>query len=216
MVSANQAWPAREPTVPGLAADSSSVQDGRLAASSIIDMNALPDWLHSSGGQQSASETSSQPYSAPYAGPPRVENMRVPSRPRGEISSSETSEMAASVFASMLGVASTAPNFPPPTGVPYQQQPGQLTYAEQMSLSGVSAIAGMPGQAGTSIAGIGNPGGASMTGIAGGSGAQSMTGNAYRNPTGGPSGSGAQGMADEEKNTKKRGLFGALLDWLSR
>ena len=97
----------------------------------------------------------------------------------------------------------------------------------------------MPGQAGTSIAGIGNPGGASMAGIAGrpgaqsmvgiaggpgqsmagiagGPGAQSMTGNAYRNPTGRLTGPSALGMADEEKNTKKRGLFGALLDWLSR
>ncbi len=251
MGSPNQAWPAREPTASGSAADSSPVQDGRLAASSIIDMNALPDWLHSSGGQQSASGTSSQPYSAPHAGPPRVENVRVPSRPRSEISSSETSEMAASVFASMLGVASSAPNFPPPTSAPYQQ-PGQQSHIEQMTLSGVSGVAGMPSQVGMSTAGIGNPGGTSMVGIPGGPGAQSMAGisggpgaqsmagisggpgaqsmagipgrpgtqsianNAYRNPTGGLTGPSTQGIADEEKNTKKRGLFGALLDWLSR
>lgn len=288
MASSSQPRPVQEPAVPGSAADFSSVQGGRLAVSSVIDMNALPDWLRSSGGQQSASEMSSQSYSAPYAGPPRVESVRVPSRPRGEISSSETSEMAASVFTSMLGVASAAPNFPAPAGVPYQQQPGQLSYTEQMSLSGVSGIAGIPGQAGTSIAGIGNPSGASMAGIAGRPGAQSMAGipggpgaqsmagisggpeaqsmagiagrpgtqsmagipgrpgaqsmagipggpgaqsivgiagrpgtqgmagNAYRNPTGGLTGPSTLGTADEEKNTKKRGLFGALLDWLSR
>ncbi|HEX3641582.1 MAG TPA: hypothetical protein VHV10_09850, partial [Ktedonobacteraceae bacterium] len=234
--------------------------------------------------------TSSQSYSAPYAGgPPRVENVRVPSRPRSEMASSETSEMAASVFASMLGVASSAPNFPGPSGVPYQQQSGQLSYGEQMTLSGVSGIAGMP-QAGMSMTGIGNPGAQSMAGMPGGPGAQSMAGmpmpggpgaqsmagmpggpgaqsmagmpgrpgaqsmagmpgglgahsmvgiptgsgihsmagmpggpgaqsmagNVYRNPTGAPTGPSALGMTGEEKNTKKRGLFGALLDWLSR
>jgi len=294
MVSSGQPWPAQEPIASGSAAASSSGQDGRLAASSVIDMNALPDWLRSSGGQQLVSETSSQSYSAPYAGPPRVESVRVPSRPRGEISSSETSEMAASVFASMLGVASTTPNFPPSTDVPYQQQPGQLSYIEQMTLSGVSGMAGMStagigNPAGASMAGMsggpgaqsmagmsggpgaqsmagmsrgpgaqsmvgiaggpgaqsmagmagglgaqsmagmaggpgaqsmagmaGGPGAQSMAGIAGGPGAQSIAGNAYRNPTGGLTGPSTLGMADEEKNAKKRGLFGALLDWLSR
>ena len=282
MVPSSQPWPAQEPTVQGSAADFSSVQGGRLAASSVIDMNALPEWLRSSGGQQpggqqAAPNTSSQSYSAPYVGgPPRVENVRVPSRPRSEMTSSETSEMAASVFASMLGVASTAPNFSAPSGVPYQQQPGQLSYGEQMTLSGVSGIAGMP-QAGMSMTGIGNPGAQSMAGMSGGPsaqsmagmpgggpgfhsmagmsggpgaqsmagmpggpgfhsmagipagsgihsmagmpggpGAQSMAGNAYRNPTGALTGPSTLGMAGEEKNTKKRGLFGALLDWLSR
>ena len=242
MVSSGQPWPAQEPVAPGSAADSSSEQGGCLAASSVIDMNVLPDWLRSSGGQQSVSEMSSQSYSAPYAGPPHVETVRVPSRPRGEISSSETSEMAASVFASMLGVASTTPNFPPSTDVPYQQQPGQLSYIEQMSLSGVSGMAGMSGGPGAqsmagmsggpgaqSMAGMsgglgaqsmvgiaGGPGAQSMAGMSGGPGAQSMAGNAYRNPTGGLTGPSTLGMADEEKNAKKHGLFGALLDWLSR
>jgi len=49
-----------------------------------------------------------------------------------------------------------------------------------------------------------------------GVGTQRMAGNAYRNPTGALTGPSTLGMADEEKNTKKRGLFGALLDWLSR
>ena len=154
MAPSNQPWSPQQPAVQGSPAGFSSVPDGRIAASSVIDMNALPEWLRSSGGQQPASEAPLQSHSAQYAGPPRVENVRVPSRPRSEMSSSETSEMAASVFASMLGVASTAPNFPPPpTGVPYQQQPGQPNHIEQMTLSGVSGIAGMPSQAGMSMGG---------------------------------------------------------------
>jgi len=274
-------WSPQEPAVQGSGAD---VPGGRIAASSVIDMNALPEWLRSSGSQQSVPNISSQSYSAPYAGSPRVENVRVPSRPRGEINSSETSEIAASVFTSMLGVASAAPGFP----VSPQQQSGQLSYGEQMRLSGVSGVAGMPVQAGMSLTGIGNPGGVgmagmqggpgsqsmagipggsgihnmvgmqggpgsqsmagipggsgihnmagmqggpgsqSMAGIPGGSGihnmagmqggpgSQSMAGNVYGNPTGGLPGPSKPGMAGEEKNTKKRGLFGALLDWLSR
>jgi hypothetical protein len=346
--NSNQPWSPQQPTAQGAPADLPSGPAGRLAASSIIDMNALPEWLRSSGEQQSVQEQSSQQYSAPYAGPPRVENVRVPSRPRGEISSSETSEMAASVFASMLGVASTAPNFSPPSGIAYQQSV-QPTHVEQMTLSGVSGLAAMPGQGGSSMASVGSnqggtnmggmpgvqggqsmggmpvgsgihsmpgvqggqsmggmpvgqggqsmsgipggsgvysmpgvqggqsmggmpvgqggqsmsgipggsgvysmpgvqggqsmggmpvgQGGQSMSGIPGGSGVYSMPGgqggqsmggmpvgqggqsvgdNTYRNPTGALTGPNASGMAREEKNMKKRGLFGALLDWLSR
>jgi hypothetical protein len=272
MDSSSPPWPVQEPAMQGYAADFSSIRDGHLEASSVIDKDALPEWLHSSSGQPSASEALSQSHSAPYVGPPRVENVRVPNRPRGEINSSETSEMAASVFASMLGVASSAPNFPAPTGASYQQQPGQLSYIEQMSLSGVSGMAGMPSQAGMSSVGMSNWGGASMAGgpgaqsmtgtggrlgaqsmvgvaggpgaqsmagVAGGPGAQSMVGNVYgsyqdnasmgkpamqtsqysptaRNLAGELNGPGAPTMVGGEKNTKKRGLFGALLDWLSR
>jgi hypothetical protein len=274
-VSSNQSWPSQQP----------SGTDGRLAASSVIDMNALPEWLRSAAGTQSAPEAAAQAYAAPYTKPPYVENVRVPSRPRGEITSSETSEMAASVFASMLGVASTAPSFPsPPTSVPPQQWSGQPSQIEQMTLSGVAGLASMP--MGASMAGVGNRGGASMAGVPGGSGvhsmvgmagmpndqsmagtpgrsdmynmagglnaqsmtgvpgvsgvygmagvpndqsmagtpgvpgmysmagvpnAQSMAGNVYRNPTGA-----LTGPTGEDKSTKKRGLFGALLDWLSR
>ncbi len=60
------------------------------------------------------------------AGPGRVENMRVPNRPRNEMSlAGNTSEAAANVFASMLGVASTAPQYPgQPANAP-QMQGGQ-------------------------------------------------------------------------------------------
>lgn len=44
--------------------------------------------------------------------PSRIENARVPSRPRGEIAPQEQSEIAANVFSSVLGVASSAPYFP--------------------------------------------------------------------------------------------------------
>jgi hypothetical protein len=51
-----------------------------------------------------------------------------------------------------------------------------------------------------------------MAGMQRGPGSQSMAGN----PTGGLPGPSKPGITGEEKNTKKRGLFGALLDWLSR
>jgi hypothetical protein len=185
MASSNQPLPPQQPAaMQGPAADLLPGQGGRIAASSVIDMTALPEWLRSAGGQQSVPQTPPQSSSAPYAGPPRVENVRVPSRPRDEVSASETSEMAATVFASMLGVASTTPKFPAPSGAAYQQQPGQVSSGEQMTLSGVSGIAGMPSQAGMSMLGVANPGRANM---AGGPGGQSMAGM--------PGGPGGQNMA---------------------
>jgi hypothetical protein len=59
-----------------------------------------------------------------YGVPPRPENMRVPSRPRGEVNPNESSELAANVFASMLGVASATPNYPAQQQ-PSMEQPGQ-------------------------------------------------------------------------------------------
>jgi len=49
---------------------------------------------------------------AAFSVPARPENVRVPSRPRGEMPTHEDSEVAANVFASMLGVVSAAPYFP--------------------------------------------------------------------------------------------------------
>ena len=88
-------------------------------------MNALPDWLRAPEnapanarniGNAGANGVRFNPSAPPQA--PRAENMRVPSRPRGEIASHEQSEVAANVFSSMLGVASTAPSFS-------SQPPGQ-------------------------------------------------------------------------------------------
>ena len=90
-----------------------------LSASSFIDENSLPSWLRtgSEAGGQPGAAGRARPQGSPI--PHRAENMRVPSRPRGEINSSESSELAANVFASMLGVASNSPNFP------MDQHPGQ-------------------------------------------------------------------------------------------
>jgi hypothetical protein len=85
---------------------------GGLTGASLIDMNALPAWLRSSEAQQQTGMPAmgeARPVSNGMN--PRVD-MRVPSRPRGEMIAHEQSEVAANVFSSMLGVASSAPYFP--------------------------------------------------------------------------------------------------------
>jgi hypothetical protein len=108
---------------PGQVANS-NYNGGNLTGASLIDMNALPNWLRSadeSQGQQQ--EHMGAARLAPSGPPPRVENMRVPSRPRGEAGQYEQSEIAANVFSSMLGVASSAPYFPAqPGSTPGYQQ----------------------------------------------------------------------------------------------
>lgn len=92
-----------------------------VPASSFLDMNALPEWLRSAAEPGGATGNSQGP--GGYASPPRVENIRVPSRPRHEMSPSESSEVAANVFASMLGVAPATPQLPPsPANSPYMPQ----------------------------------------------------------------------------------------------
>lgn len=100
-----------------------------LTPGSLIDMDALPAWLRNAD---------SPPQSGSYGSPimqgnsgvygsqgsqgtpgslPRIENMRVPNRPRAEMAPLEQSEVAANVFSSMLGVASNPPAYPAtPTG----------------------------------------------------------------------------------------------------
>src|SRR6266487_372969 len=85
-----------------------------LTGASLIDANSLPGWMTSYEAQQQAGLQSMgniRSFST-NGTPPRVESVRVPSRPRGEITSHEQSEVAANVFSSMLGVASSAPYFP--------------------------------------------------------------------------------------------------------
>lgn len=94
-----------------------------IAASSFIDVDALPGWLRSAEEQRGAADVrsgnnSNQNRPGTPGVPARVENMRVPSRPRAEMPSLEESAVAANVFASMLGVASAS--------VPGQSQNGQL------------------------------------------------------------------------------------------
>ncbi|MBA2679665.1 MAG: hypothetical protein H0U76_14860, partial [Ktedonobacteraceae bacterium] len=136
-------------------------QGSGLPASSFVDANALPEWLRNAANQSPQAMQPSQlglsgPRQGSYAVPPRGENVRVPSRPRGnEPGASDSSEVAANVFASMLGVASNSPNQPQQA---YQQptqvsQPGQLNQAMgQMgqpsmpsgSFAGPHAIANTP------------------------------------------------------------------------
>ena len=119
--------------------------NSNLSAASFIDMDALPDWLRPAEDQPQngailpeqqgmAANMGQAPFGV-HGTPGRPDNMRVPSRPRGEIGPHEESEVAANVFASMLGVASAAPNFPGqqsrntsgrpqvPTPPPQSQQP---------------------------------------------------------------------------------------------
>lgn len=86
---------------------------GGLAAASLIDMTSLPAWLGSpEAQQQTGMPAMGDARPVPNGMSPRVDNMRVPSRPRGEMIAHEHSEVAANVFSSVLGVASSAPYFP--------------------------------------------------------------------------------------------------------
>ena len=136
----NEPQPAQNPSLapPGQApfAQTGQAQPyGPLAAASLIDMNALPDWLRASQDPGMEQRSGMPPIGPAHAGnvsniatrpgapqPPRVENMRVPSRPRSEMAPHEQSEVAAAnVFSSMLGVASAAPSFSSQPQVPQEQ-----------------------------------------------------------------------------------------------
>jgi hypothetical protein len=93
-----------------------------LSAGSLIDMNALPEWLRTADQAPPASSRIPAGGSGPYGtqgAPPRAESMRVPSRPRAEMAPLEQSEVAANVFSSLLGVASASPAYPGPQGGQY-------------------------------------------------------------------------------------------------
>ncbi len=107
-------------------------QGGTLSMGSLIDVNALPEWLRAStdtpqsqSGQNDANRYSGPNTSLNYTFPPRADNVRVPNRPRNEAGTHEDSEVAANVFSSMLGVASNAPQYPPQQP---QLQPQQGSY----------------------------------------------------------------------------------------
>jgi hypothetical protein len=94
--------------------------NSNLSAGSLIDMNALPAWLRNADSQPQGTPPGSNV--SPSSG--RVESIRVPSRPRAEMAPQEQSEVAATIFSSMLGVASGAPSYPAqpaPFGVQPQQ-----------------------------------------------------------------------------------------------
>ncbi len=233
------------PPTPGM--NNAPAQGGGLSASSFIDPNALPQWLRPGSEQQNqAGSTMSPPRPAAtprggYSIPPRVENVRVPSRPRGEINPNESNEAAANVFASMLGVASTTPNFPgSPPVQGYGMQGG--SFGQGMPSSPLSPIQGMPsannipGQALGGPPGFNNPQGMQgpqVQGYAPGGYNRDMyqpgnqgqgnyqAGNAFlgapQYPAGG-SGMGSLGMetaGGQKTSTKpaKKGWFDMIRDW---
>jgi hypothetical protein len=138
-----------------------------LSAGSLIDMNNLPAWLRTAeqepqGGYHPPATPGTFGGSGGYGSPggqgipPRVESMRVPSRPRAEMAPLEQSEMAANVFSSMLGVASVSPVYPPapsspmggyPAQQPFQAMPQVPGPNQQWTAPGGSPIT-QPGQQG--------------------------------------------------------------------
>lgn len=226
-----------QPPQPSYPQNAPPAQGSGLTASSFVDMNALPPWLRSGEETGGPSQQDAGNYAVPGvpSGPPRVENMRVPSRPRGEVNPNESSEAAANAFASVLGVASAAPQFPsapPPSpygqsvSAPVQQPPQTPHGMPPMSMPGqqpgqipVPGIPGMPTQA----PGYGGTG-VSQQGYGSGVYGQNYAGNTpmgamppqtpYRGgvpPTPNPAQQG-----EEQKTQKKRGLVETLLGWLDR
>ncbi|HYA98979.1 MAG TPA: hypothetical protein VED37_02050 [Ktedonobacteraceae bacterium] len=134
-----------------------STGNSGLAGSSLIDTNAVPGWLRAYDDQQQTNIQSMgnmQPH--PSGTSPRVENVRVPSRPRAEIVPQEQSEVAANVFSSVLGVASSAPYFPS-TGTGSQwQAPAQEVKVPSQGLPNAQPLppAGMQWNAPVQPAGI--------------------------------------------------------------
>ena len=183
---------------------------GNLSAASFIDMNALPDWLRPTEGQQQgfAEHPGQPPFSVPGA-PARPDNVRVPSRPRGEIGSHEESEVAANVFASVLGVASAAPHFP---GNAYGRP--QVPPQPQQNISQQQANPAMPAAQGN----IQMPGGYPIGSMPGGPTAgmppqQPMPTNAAGMQ---PGPSMHNGMPRQNAKPAKRGFLSTILDWFSR
>jgi hypothetical protein len=189
-------------------------QHESISAPSLIDVNALPDWLRAGtnpgqgqgyGQRQQAAPVT--PAARTFNVPPRVENMRVPSRPRGEMGSREQSEAAASVFASMLGVASPAPIFSPPTpavmaGFPSGAQLYPPQGQQQMSnVGGPSPLpdsASGPGvypgyQANNAVLGVQQPG------------------TWQQSP-----GMAAKGQMEPNSKASKRGFLETIRGWFSR
>jgi len=83
-----------------------------MSAGSLIDMNALPSWLRTADGQPQGPQQAGRNVPPQYGAAPRVESARVPVRPRAEMMPPDQSEAAASVFSSVLGVASVSPQYP--------------------------------------------------------------------------------------------------------
>lgn len=136
-----QPAPPVQPMQPMQSAQPASMNNS-ISASSFIDVDALPGWLRPAEEQRGASSgrngnNSEQNRPGTFGAPTRVENMRVPSRPRAEMPSLEESAVAANVFASMLGVASG--------NVAGQPQNGPFPPATQPAQSSISSVNGTSG-----------------------------------------------------------------------
>ena len=127
-----------------------------MSAGSLIDVNALPSWLRAVDGQPQGPQQAGRNVPPQYGAAPRVESARVPVRPRAEMMPPEQSEAAASVFSSVLGVASVSPQYPAsppasqqnfagglagPSGAFYTPQP-----ASPMTTPMGAGVASQPGQ----------------------------------------------------------------------
>ncbi len=195
-------------------------QGNSLSASSFIDPNALPEWLRSETEQRQAGSPMPQSQSpamnpgAGYGVPPRVENIRVPSRPRGEINPNEGNEAAANVFASMLGVASTAPNFPgSPAGQPYGMQSPSPGGHMPAGMQGPQQPQGyVPGGYNSGIYQTGNPGPQGNYQMAGANQYPMAGMSSMANAAGMP---GNEMGANQRSATKpaKKGFFETIRDW---
>ena len=86
-----------------------------MSAGSLIDANALPSWLRAVDSQPQGSQAGRNAPPPLYGTSPRIESVRVPGRPRAEMMPPEQSAVAANVFSSMLGVASSTPYYPAPS-----------------------------------------------------------------------------------------------------
>ena len=196
---------------------------GKLAASSFIDTNSLPDWLRSPGAAPQGSPGGQQ--SGVYAGPPRVENVRVPNRPRSELNPAGDSAAAANVFASMLGVASAAPNFPSQAG----SMPG--TQAQSNPYNNAAAPQGMPGQIPATPSGMSGPAPQPYGPGGYGAGYQTASQSSYTMPpqagsplyppqapgmSPGPGAAGMSGGQGAGAKPAKRGFFEAIRDLFFR
>ena len=222
-----QAWqmPQQHPSIPASNASGPSGA-GTLSMGSLIDVNALPEWLRSAADTPQSQQGQQGPNtSANYTFPPRADNVRVPNRPRNESGMSEDSEVAANVFSSMLGVASNAPQYPAQA----PQQPQQVSYpayqgAQPMSNSSTALPPqGMPNPQGY------NPQGYNSQAYASGQlGQQNMGQQNYGYPMQSGQGNyytgmGQQNMAlqnqlpqQSEKPAKKVGLFEAIRNFFFR
>jgi hypothetical protein len=218
----------------------------------LVDANALPEWLRTAEGQRQGSQGmasyqtqqgfTDNPRQATFGVPPRPDNLRVPGRPRGEMEYLEESEVAANTFASMLGVASVAPNFPgqqPNDAFGRSQPPAQYQQSMPQAYSG----SGMPvpgpqrqqGQMGQSAVGMpptaypgmapgqgyapnqpqtsaGYPGGYQMGGMPGVSTQPPMANNTAGKQPGSMT---SNDPSNANKKPARRGFLSTILDWFS-